>query len=69
VFVERDSGRAVVGACKREDLEMVVTSWDKLWTSGSRVVVVWPWLGSNNPAPIPECHAPVKAIAHSAVVL
>jgi hypothetical protein len=23
----------------------------------------------NNPAPIPGCHAPVKAIAHSAVVI
>jgi hypothetical protein len=27
-----------------------------------------PLLTANNPAPIPGCHAPVKAIAHSAVV-
>jgi hypothetical protein len=28
-----------------------------------------PLLTANNPAPIPGCHAPVKAIAHSAVVI
>ena len=28
-----------------------------------------PLLTTNNPAPIPGCHAPVKAVAHSAVVI
>jgi hypothetical protein len=28
-----------------------------------------PLLTANNPGPIPGCHAPVKALAHSAVVL
>jgi hypothetical protein len=28
-----------------------------------------PLLTANNPAPIPGCHAPVKVVAHSAVVI